>query len=283
MINVITLRNVFGKVPPSYWVNPCKDKNGRYPDCVKPVNSLGDMILSDKELASGKIYIKETEEFEIFDGKTFNLNDDYQKAVWEAIKNCPFIAEEVNSKDDRGNSLINGSALRYGIADFYIERVGEQEKVKNKKKELLIEASQHVYNDSQNGRLTKCKLLNKNMDNAHPEEVTAFLYDQAERFPEKIINLYTGSDSAIRLLFIDALGRNVIVKRNGVFMYGDLITLGMTDDAVINYLRSANNDKIVASIKKETYPELEITNPKAAEMKAKKEAAAKAKPEAEGE
>jgi hypothetical protein len=43
---VIVLRSVYSKTPIKYYIQPCKDKMGRYPKCVKRVNSQGDMILT---------------------------------------------------------------------------------------------------------------------------------------------------------------------------------------------------------------------------------------------
>lgn len=49
--NKIVLRNVRGKVN-VIKIQPCPDPNtGSYPDCVKRINSSGDMVLSEKELA----------------------------------------------------------------------------------------------------------------------------------------------------------------------------------------------------------------------------------------
>ena len=49
--NKIILRSVFGKVGMKYFIQPCKDpRTGRFPNCVKPVDSHGDIILKEKEL-----------------------------------------------------------------------------------------------------------------------------------------------------------------------------------------------------------------------------------------
>ena len=66
--NIIVLRSVFGKVGQIIYIEPCKDpKTGRYPDCVRRVNSLGDMILSDEDRNSGKVLIPENKVFEVED------------------------------------------------------------------------------------------------------------------------------------------------------------------------------------------------------------------------
>ena len=101
--NFIILRSVYGKVGMKYYIQPSKDpRTGQYPPCVKPVNSVGDMILSDPERNSGKVFIKETETFVIEDGTTFDLNNPYDAAKWEAIKNCIFIAQSRDSTDSKG-------------------------------------------------------------------------------------------------------------------------------------------------------------------------------------
>jgi hypothetical protein len=46
--NIIVLRSVYGKVGQTYYIQPVKDpRSGRFPDCVRRVNSMGDMIMSD--------------------------------------------------------------------------------------------------------------------------------------------------------------------------------------------------------------------------------------------
>ena len=54
--NIIVLRSVYGKVNMKYYINPCKDpKTGRFPDCVRTVDSFGNMILSDKDKNNNEI------------------------------------------------------------------------------------------------------------------------------------------------------------------------------------------------------------------------------------
>ena len=48
--NVVVLRSVFGKVGQKYYIQPQRDRNGRYPACVKRVDSQGDIILTPEEL-----------------------------------------------------------------------------------------------------------------------------------------------------------------------------------------------------------------------------------------
>jgi hypothetical protein len=46
--NIVTLRSVYGKVGQKYFIQPQADpKTGRFPDCVKRVDSHGDIILTN--------------------------------------------------------------------------------------------------------------------------------------------------------------------------------------------------------------------------------------------
>ena len=95
------------------------------------------------------------------------------------------------------------------------------------------------------------------MKNIPDSEVTNFLLEIAKESPQKIIDLYTGTDTSLRLLLIEAKERNVIIVKNKVYTYGDNVVLGTTDDAVIAFLSSPKNAKLLELITRDTYPEME--------------------------
>lgn len=263
--NVITLRSVRGKVGIKYYIQPAKDpKTGRLPECVKHVNSQGDIILTDAERNSGKVFIKETETFVIEDGATFNLDDDYDKAKWEAIKNCILIAPDRYAKDNNGNLLIDGTVgwkntrPRYGIAELYIERPGYEAVRKVNRKKQIHQAISYILDDPKGseGRLLMARLLGKHMTNVPDADVEDYLLTRAEKNPEEIINLYRGDDITIRLLFIEAKDKHVINLKNKLYIYADNIVLGATDDAAITWMKDPKNKKVLELIKKDTYPDL---------------------------
>lgn len=254
---IIILRSVYGKVGQTYTMNPCIDPNtGMYPPHIRSVDHRNDMIISDKDKSTGAIFLKETEEITITDGTIFDLKIPIQKARWEAIKNSPLIAPERNATDAQGNLLIDGSRQKWGIAVLYIERPGEDSQVKNSKKKLVTNACNYIFQSSKEEQITKCKLLGKDMRNAYASDVEDFLVNYAERYPQKIIDLYTGSDTTIRMMLIDSLNKGVIVQKGGIYMYGDRIALGVTDDSVVIWMKQPENQKVVELIKKETYPEM---------------------------
>lgn len=263
--NIIILRSVYGKVGQKYFIQPCRDKKTkRLPDCVKKVNSRGDMIMTDDERNSGKVFIPENRTFTVEDGTTFDLSDEYQKAEWDSIKNCLLIAPSRYSKDENGNYLIDGTIgknsthQRYGVAELYIYKPAVESKSRVSRKKRIHEASSFILDDDGiDGLVKHAKLLGKHMSNMPASDIEDYLLQIAEKDPEKIINIYRGSDSTLRLLFIDALDKHVIYSKNKLYIYGDNIVLGATDEAVITFMKEASNKKIVELIRRNTYPQYE--------------------------
>lgn len=264
--NIIVLRSVFGKVGQHYYINPAKDKYGHWPDCVKRINSAGDMIITDAEKNSGEYqyFIPENAMFDIQDGHVFNLEDPYQKNVWEAIKNCPFIAPSRYAKDDKGNNLIDGTMdwksrqPRYGIAELYVDMPGVETAHKVSKKKKIHEASTFIFTDKRGseGRLLIARLLGKHMKNMPDADVEDYLLQVAEKNPDKIISLYTGGDTNLRILFMDAKDKKIIISKNKLWVYGDNIYLGATDDAVLTWMKDPKHIKVLDMIRKDTYEDL---------------------------
>jgi hypothetical protein len=265
--NKIILRSIRGKVGNIIYINPCRDpKTGRYPDCVKKVDVNNDMILSERELNDPKrpFFIKETAIFKIVDGTTYDLDDEYDKNVWEAIKHCPLIAPDYYSKDSKGNSLIHGTMdlkdinARYGVAELYVEMPGVEATRRVSRKKLQHDAESYIYNDPRGpeGRVLMARLLGHRMDSMPDADVTDYLLQIAEKDPEKIINLYTGGDTSIRLLFIEARDKHVILYKNKLYYYADNVVLGASDEAAILFLKDPKNAGVLKLIKRDTYPEL---------------------------
>ncbi len=255
---VITIRSVY-KVK-EYHFQPTKQPNGLNWPWVKQtrvgLDGRSEMILSDAERNNPEsaFFIPEDLDVVIVDGTTFNLADKRQANIWNAIKNHDLFAPSRDARDENGVLLIDGDAKKYGTAELYIDVPGEESERSVSRKKLIMQAFRYVEEDSVDGRLTKCKLLGKNMKYAPSSDVEDYLYQVAEKTPNKIIDLYTNGDTALRLLLIEARDKNIIRKKNGVFMYGESV-LGMTDDAVILFFKTPSNKAVFEEIKKATFPQ----------------------------
>lgn len=264
---IITLRSVYDKADIKYYIQPCKNKYGQYPSCIKRVNKEGDMIMSEKErdaYSEGTaVFFPENHIFIITSGKTYNLNDLHDKAEWEAIEHCPLIAKSRDERDANGNLIIDGAKStpnrpsRNGVAELYIDRPGLDTQRRVSHKQLIHKAATFIYDDPRgaDGQLNMARILGKDMRNQPTADVIDFLIRVAEKDPNKIINLYTGDDISLRLTFIDAKEKRVIYIKNKVYLYGDNIVLGATDDAVIAWMKDPRNQKVLELIKRDTYPD----------------------------
>lgn len=268
--NIVVLRSVFGKVGQKYYIQPQKDSRGRYADCVRRVNSEGDIILTpaeiEKESKGLAAYIPVDKLFVIEDGKTYNLDDVYEAAEWEAIKNCDLIAPDRFAKNENGDYLIDGTIdpkskrPRYGTAELYVDRPGFESQRRVTRRKLIVEASNYIMNDERGyeGRLLTARVLGRDMKNQPNADVEDYLLSIAEKTPEKIIDCYTGGDMKLRILFIEARENGVIQKKQGVYVYGEdgKVIMGATDDAVIEWMKASKNAKTLALIRKDTYPDM---------------------------
>lgn len=270
--NIVVLRSVYGKVGQKYFIQPQRDpKTGRFPDCVKRVDAHGDIILTNSEReaesAGEMAFIPEDKLFTITDGKTYNLDDIYERAEWEAIKHCDLIAPDRFAKNDKGEYLIDGTAdptkskrPRYGTAELYVERPGYEANLRVTRKKLITKAINFILDDERGyeGRVLVARVLGRNMTNQPNADVEDYLISVAEKTPEKIINCYTGGDMQLRMLFIEAREHGIILKKNGLYVYGDdgKVIIGASDDAAIEWMKNPKNTKTMAMIRRDTYPEM---------------------------
>ena len=263
MRNEIILRSVYGKVAQKYFIQPCPNpKTGRLADCVKPVRGpIGntEMILSEDDIdqmSKGlKHFIPADAVIEIVDGTIFDLDDIVDKAKWDAIEYCNWIAKDRFERDFKGELLVDGGAKRYGVADLFVERPGEVARIRITKKQLQHRACDYVYNDSETERIKKCRVLGRNLQSAMPADILDFLIDKAEKTPDKIINLYEGEDWKMQLFILDAVDRGVIRKSEGIYKYDDKL-LGASLEATVSFLKDTRYKTLRQSIQRETYPEL---------------------------
>lgn len=255
---IITLRTVY-KVD-EYHLQPTKQPNGLNWPFVKPVRVDHDgtsyMVLSEAERndPNSQYFIPEDLDIVVTEGTTFDLSDPLQYNKWMAIKDADIIAPTRDAKNPDGTRKIDGDKRRYGLAELYVDVAGEASARMVERRKQIVKAQQYVFDDSPNGILTKCRLLGRNMRNAPFTDAQAFLLEKATNSPETVIDLYTGQDTGLQLLILDAKERNVLRKVNGWFMYGDT-NMGANEDAVLTFLKTPMNKPILDAFKAHVYPE----------------------------
>ena len=256
---VITLRSVYGKVK-DYHFQPGRQPNGLPYPFVKKVDADGTMILSEREKndPESAYFLSEDMDIHVTDGTTFNLANPLERNKWESIKNNELIVPMRGATDENGNLVIDGDKKKYGLAELWVDVPGEESERNVSRRKLITKAWNYIESDSAEGRSTKVKLLGKIMRNAPDSDVMDYLYQKAEKNPNSIIELYTSSDAALKLLLIDAKEKNIIRKVSGTYMYADN-SLGQTDEAVILFFKNPSNIKTLESIKTEVFPDYVTT------------------------
>ena len=270
----VVLRSVFNKTGIKIYCNPAKNpRTNRFPDCVKPINSNGDIILTQEELASNRVWIKENEVFIIEDGMTFDLNDIYDRAKWDAIKYNPLIADARDARDAKGDLLIDGSPERYGVAELYIERPEHEATKRVTKEQKILKAMSYINDDEKGaeGRITKCKMLGRGVLGLSDSDVLEYLFNYAKSNPEMIIDLYTSSNTPIRILLIDAKEASIIYFKNGMYTFADNVILGSTDQAAVAWLADADHKNTLKLIQSQVYPEFNPKNLDEKDLESKSE------------
>lgn len=263
--NLIVIRSVYRIT--KMMVEPARHpKTNRYADCVRTIDSNGNMILSDADRKKDiSLFIPEDKVIEIYDGKTFDLNDPYENAQWEAIKYSRRIAKARDEKDEFGNLVIDGSAVRYGNAEFYVEIPGLEAKAISSKKRKIHEAESYVYKDTYEGLYTKARVLGMMVKGLSHSEVEQELIKRAQIKPEQVKDLYEGKETYFRILFVDALDKNVIRKRDNLYYYGDLL-MGSNEETVISYMKNPETKTIMDTIRAEVYGEEYVTRDQTTEV-----------------
>lgn len=268
---IIVLKSTYNKTPGiTIKIEPCKDPNGRWPECIRQVNANGDMILSEQDIKEqnnkNRVFLPANEPIEVHHGTVFHLNDPLQSAQWEAIKWSKLIAKERDERDINGNYVIDGAASivdrygnpkgTYGLAELYVERPGKVAKLRNDSRRKIYQAQKLVLEDSLDHMIMICRLFDKDMRTANANDIEDYLMTKAEKQPDLIIKYYEAEESKIQLLLIMAMDRKVVEKRVDGFYYGDM-KLGSTKDYVADMLKS--NKELYENIKKETFPEMTPT------------------------
>lgn len=266
--NRVVLRNVFGKAVKVVYVQPCRDpKTGQFPPHVKQVDDKGNMILTDAEKNSGKIFIPVNKDFALRDGKSFDLDNPYEAAEWYAIQFCPFIAVSRDARDQNGNYLIDGgndmkdgtpNSRRYGRAEFFIENVEQETRNAITRIELRHNAEAYVIDDTPDHRRVVAKLLGRSMDSSLDADVKQYLLDTAGKYPQKIVDAYTDPDNKLKLLLIEAIAKKIITVKGGLYIYSDNTVLGGSEDATINWMKSPENAKMLSIMKQDIYPQFAV-------------------------
>lgn len=242
---------LYGPVHAGARIYPVRNPlTGEFPSCIRKVNSYGDIIYQKND-DPGEYFVKETDSFVVKSGTDFDLSNDVEKKNWEAIKFSDLIFDSKGKFDEKGNVVVEPTDKIPASAIFTVERIADETKKRNDSKRLKNKALNFIYQDSDTGLALKAKVLGCFIKNSTREEIEEFVTNFAEKNPEKVIELYTGSDMKLHLIFLYAKEKNILINKGGIYVYGESNMIGRTEDDCVKFFKEPNNKVITDKIIKE--------------------------------
>ena len=177
-------------------------KNGK--TTVQPVRDpmsgwyLGIPRLSENDKRDLKYWAEPQSKFILKEGVTIDLNKEEHKVIWEWLKYQPALAMSYDE-----------CQMKPG-AEFYVH-VRHKEAVASvsRKKQKYI-AMKYITEDSPSNYPLRVKLLGLNMDGEDPVIIEDFLFERAEKEPDRILKLYEDKNLSLRMLLLEAVEKRKI-------------------------------------------------------------------------
>jgi hypothetical protein len=213
-------------------ISPAKDINGRY-------LGINENIPEIKKLEMGYVPSIESR-IKLYDGIEIDLNNKTWAADWEWMQHCAEIADDFKT----------GQAAPG--AYFYIFRPGFESAQKVSDTEKRVKLMNYILNDSAENLYNRTSILGVDMTNSVISDVKEYLLGMVNTEPEKIESVYESKTFSLELLFLHALKKGVIQKRNGIFTFGEIL-LGLEDRAVVAYFANPKNHITTRAIEAVTY------------------------------
>lgn len=213
-------------------ISPAKDGNGRY-------KGIQENIPEFEKLKMGYVpSVNST--IKIYDGIEIDLDEEQWAKDWEWMKHC----REIAGNFETGQSTPG--------AYFYIYRPGIEsaKRVSLTKQRFKLEG--YILNDTPDNLYNRVKVLGTDMGTSTLTDVQEFLLNMVASKPEAIQNVYESDVYALELLFLHAVEGNVLSKRGGSYVFGDIF-LGVDKKGVIAYLGNSRNTTTVTTIEAATY------------------------------
>jgi len=232
---VITLLSVFGSNNAKYNVMPTKD----------PVTHewLGIPNVSEDERKSLGFHLKSDSNIILEHGITFNLKEKNSKAYWDMVKHSDIVKFTFEEAQNSPGAV------------FYIEMPSVENKKTVDHERLSNKAVGYILEDSYNDLKHRAIILNiEEPEDYDMETLQAMIIKLAKKNPNRIIDLYNSNVVSLKLLFYEALRKNIIIKqvddegRNPIYKYGIQI-LGTSEEGALAYLTDKANTMLVEKIK----------------------------------
>jgi hypothetical protein len=174
----------------------------------------------------------------LFDGIEFNAKSVVDTVDWAWIV---YNKEVVASRRE---------AWQDETALFYVDDYEEETRQKTSLRELKLEASMAVKKLSQDSKADLMRLFGVHAGHLEPYEITEFLYDKAENFPEQTLSRIRDEHVREKIFIMDLLEKKILSRdpETAVYLYGEM-KLGTTMESLIAWLKDAQNQDLIREMR----------------------------------
>lgn len=234
---VITLKSVFkaGK----FTVQPARNSENNW--------FHGIPRLSEDDKRKLDYFTTPDSKLTLTDNYQFDLNEVIPKENWKWVKHLPCIAMSFEE------------AQMSPSAQFYVHIAGREAREANKVSDLKYKATKYIMEDSPVNYENRALILDNDLSGESPEQIKTVLLGIAERQPTRVIAAYEAKDLGIRLLYLRATQKGIIVKKDGVVLFGSNV-LGVDQAGALAYLRAEDHKQILKLLEQEVETVFSIEN-----------------------
>lgn len=223
-------------------VSPCADKTGKLYTGQGESGYFEDLTEEDKKKLAVVIDFNTT--LLIEDGTIMRIATDKTDASnWKWVQKHPYIIE------DRHTSTSNRDAV------FYVENLEVEARQRVSKDKTITMAKAAIYEASASALALAARTLNHPKPESFSQEmITDWLLGQAERSPSMVIaalDTKNKAQNAALSLFNDLKRHSVVVNYKGIYKVenSDGITLGHSEDSVVEFILDKTNLEMVKALK----------------------------------
>lgn len=235
LTGIVTLRTVWSKEQKLH-LDPVYDPITQW---YKGVDRL-----SNAQKEKMNFHVDENSTIELHNGINFNLNERVGRMQWDWVQWTVAIAEDFEACQKTPGAM------------FYIDNEEREAQTGLTESEAILKAMNYVQTDKSANWKSRIRLLGLNMDEDPDLTVKNYLMNMARKIESayKVIDVYENNELGVQLLYLQAMDKNIIIKKNGAYLFGDTV-LGISDESVLGFLKDPNNSIIIEQINKETNPE----------------------------
>lgn len=181
----------------------------------------------------------------IEDDFELDLTDEKDAVTWGWLQHCQ--GDIAHSRDE---------AQASPDCAFFVQNDEKDTRERLTRTRLTKKALDYIYNEGSQTRLVEvCRLLGSRMESAKPLDIEEYLVSVAEKTPKRIVDAFEDKNARVKLFLFRAVDKSSVeVNPAGIYKYGE-ITMGISEEHAIEWLKNPENASLVTHIRAEVYPE----------------------------